>query len=60
MSTRPDPPKQTGVPSASRYQETSPHPSLCKDCPYPRHGLICWHRDGTCLRTDVQKLHQRG
>ena len=25
----------------------------CRGCPYPAHGIVCWHRDGTCLRTDT-------
>jgi hypothetical protein len=28
----------------------------CRGCPYPQHGLICWHADGSCLRTDMQAL----
>lgn len=26
----------------------------CKDCRYPAHGFVCWNRDGTCLRTEMQ------
>ena len=25
----------------------------CKGCPYPRHGFVCWGRDGQCI---VQSL----
>ena len=25
----------------------------CRGCPYPAHGVICWHRDGGCLRTEM-------
>ena len=37
-------------------QEPLPEPVCsrspeCKDCPYPRHGFLCWGADGTCLRT---------
>ena len=41
------------------YQQRSPEPVFCTEnercrgCPYPAHGVICWHRDGTCLRTDI-------
>jgi hypothetical protein len=28
----------------------------CKGCPYPRHGLICWHSDGGCLKTDLERM----
>ena len=33
------------------YQQRSPEPVFCNEhercqgCPYPRHGIICWHRD---------------
>ena len=43
------------------YQQRSPEPIFCNEhercqgCPYPRHGIVCWHRDGTCLRTDMVK-----
>lgn len=28
--------------------------SQCKGCRYPAHGFVCWNRDGTCLRTEMQ------
>ena len=33
-------------------QEPLPEPVCsrspeCKDCPYPRHGFLCWGADGT-------------
>lgn len=28
----------------------------CKGCPYPSVGFICWDADGTCLRTDMDKV----
>ena len=31
----------------------------CRGCPYPAHGIVCWHRDGTCLRTDMEKIERR-
>lgn len=31
----------------------------CSGCPYPRHGVICWHRDGSCLRTDMEEIEGR-
>ena len=31
----------------------------CEGCSYPRHGLLCWHSDGTCLRTDMEKIENR-
>lgn len=29
---------------------------LCLGCPYPRHGFICWFGDGTCLKTEYNRL----
>ena len=28
----------------------------CKGCPYPRHGFVCWGRDGQCMREIMKKL----
>lgn len=28
----------------------------CEGCPYPRHGFICWGKDGSCLRTDMNEI----
>lgn len=25
--------------------------SLCRDCPFPGHGFLCWGEDGECMRT---------
>ena len=47
------------------YQQRSPEPVFCNEhkrcqgCPYPRHGIVCWHRDGTCLRTDMEEIGRR-
>ena len=47
------------------YQQISPEPVFCNEhercqgCPYPRHGIVCWHRDGTCLRTDMEEIGRR-
>lgn len=37
-----------------------PIPYRCRDCPYPGIGFICRSKDGSCLRTDVEELEQRG
>lgn len=29
----------------------------CAGCPYPGHGFICWHGDGTCMRTDAENAN---
>ena len=31
----------------------------CKDCPYPRHGFLCWGADGTCLRSRMNELNEK-
>lgn len=31
----------------------------CEGCPYPHHGFICWGKDGSCMRTDVEELTER-
>ena len=47
------------------YQQRSPELVFCNEhkrcqgCPYPHHGIVCWHRDGTCLRTDMEEIGRR-
>jgi len=42
--------------TCTAFVPTPPEPVFCTEnercrgCPYPAHGVICWHRDGTCLR----------
>lgn len=31
----------------------------CRGCPYPTHGIVCWHRGGGCLRTDMEEVERR-
>lgn len=31
----------------------------CEGCPYPGVGFICWSMDGSCMRTDVEKISRR-
>ena len=31
----------------------------CRECPYPAHGIVCWHRGGGCLRTDMEEIERR-
>ena len=35
------------------------HSSECKDCPYPRHGFLCWGADGTCLRSRMNEINEK-
>lgn len=32
----------------------------CEDCPYASHGFMCYGKEGDCLRTDMEKIHERG
>jgi hypothetical protein len=32
----------------------------CKDCPYPGVGFICWAADGSCMRTEVNRINGPG
>ena len=32
----------------------------CGDCPYASHGFMCYGKDGDCLRTDMNKIHEKG
>jgi len=29
---------------------------LCVGCPYPKHGFICWFHDGTCLKSEMNRI----
>ena len=47
----------TGPP---KYTVPSPkEPSRCVGCPYPGVGFICWSTDGSCMKTDVEKISRR-
>ena len=35
------------------------HSTDCKDCPYPRHGFLCWSADGTCLRSRMNEINEK-
>ena len=50
----PTPPREETEPPVCRRSER------CKDCPHAsRHGFLCWHRDGTCLKTDMEEIEER-
>jgi len=50
---------------APRYSPDPPEPPVCKlfkrckGCRYPALGFICWHADGTCLKTDTEDIIRR-
>lgn len=31
----------------------------CVGCPYPGVGFICWSTDGSCLKTDLDRMHDK-
>lgn len=31
----------------------------CRGCPYPGVGFICWSTDGSCMKTEVDKISNR-
>ena len=31
----------------------------CEGCPYPKVGFVCYGKDGSCLRSDVQEMEVR-
>ena len=35
------------------------HSLDCKNCPYPRHGFLCWGADGTCLRSRMNEINEK-
>ena len=34
-------------------------PYRCRDCPYPSPGFICYGKDGSCMKTEVEKIDER-
>lgn len=32
--------------------------SRCKGCPYPGVGFVCWSTDGSCMKTDMEKINR--
>lgn len=52
---------RTYSPEAAREPEPPPvctRSERCQDCPYPHHGFICWSRDESCMRTEVEKINK--
>lgn len=47
-----NPPKRYAVPSPQDYNR-------CAGCPYPGVGFICWSSDGSCMKTDMEKISSR-
>ena len=45
------------TPPRKIYTVPSPKDTTrCEGCPYPRVGFICWSIDGSCLRTDMDRI----
>lgn len=47
----------SGTPTEYPEKPVCRRSERCKGCPHARHGFICWHKDGTCLRTDMEKIN---
>ena len=50
------------APGSARISEEVPECTMfarCKGCPYPKHGFICWSKDGSCIRWTMQKINER-
>lgn len=49
--------------TTSPKSEAPPHPrgpfASCGDCPYPRHGFMCYGKEGDCMKTDLQRMTER-
>lgn len=51
--------RANGDPAPPRQIYTVPIPKdteKCKGCPYPRVGFICWSTDGSCMKTDMERI----
>lgn len=46
------PPPPDPAPVCRKYER-------CVGCPYPRHGFVCWNRDGSCLRTEMAEIYEK-
>ncbi len=44
----------TGPPEPTKPPVCTQFP-LCKGCPFPGHGFLCWGADGECMRTRIEK-----
>lgn len=55
--------QKTGVGTTSlpiKYTVSPPKdPNRCTGCPYPGVGFICWSTDGSCMKTDMDKISRR-
>jgi hypothetical protein len=47
------PPKKYAVPLPED------HLTRCVGCPYPGVGFICWSTDGSCMKTDINRIHHQ-
>jgi len=48
-----------GTPTEYSEKPVCRRSERCKGCPHARHGFICWHKDGTCLKTDMEKINSK-
>lgn len=33
--------------------------TLCEGCPYSNHGFLCWLSDGSCLKTEMNRIFRK-
>ncbi|WP_041272708.1 hypothetical protein [Desulfitobacterium hafniense] len=44
----------------NKYTVSPPQDSAsCEGCPYPSVGFICWSPEGSCMKTEVEKISSR-
>ena len=50
--------RTSGIPVRQIYSVTEPQDTeKCRGCPYSGVGFICWDQDGSCMKTDVEKIY---
>jgi hypothetical protein len=50
--------EETGPPK--KYTVPLPEDTArCVGCPYPGVGFVCWGTDGSCMRTEVERISRR-
>ncbi|NPV89710.1 MAG: hypothetical protein HPY50_02900 [Firmicutes bacterium] len=64
LDAKPQEKKENGVaPPPPRQIYAVPLPkdiNRCEGCPYPGVGFICWSGDGSCLRTEMDRVGRPG
>lgn len=55
------PEKRTScIPVRQIYSVAEPQDTeKCRGCRYSGVGFICWDQDGSCMKTDVEKIYDK-